>query len=284
MSEELKPCPFCGLKEAYVEQLDSDSSVVVCCGRIDENTACLARGPVGLQEGDFEVQPGYAAAVREWNSRAALAAPEQEGLGYPPCDYCGTVPDYLPWHGSGLLNGAINKHIHACDQCRCKLPAHDDQEPVVWGSPKTVRQLIRQLQTLDPDLETVALYRLPRDVPGVGGKVRQGHISTSYERMEGQWLGPYKGSGRLVLAFWTKLDPRENPDGEPVMVARLPGISRFDLESPDGPEQFLKNLFKVHIGRNDFDAYIHAHLASDFAYVLSKWIAQLSAQLTPAKQ
>ncbi len=211
---------------------------------------------------------------------AASATPEQEDRGYPPCDYCGTVPDYHPWHGSGMLNGAISKHIHACDQCRCKLPAHDDQEPVVWGSPKTVRQLISQLQTLDPDLETVSLYRLPDDVPGVGGKVRQGHISTSYERMEGQWLGPYKGSGRLVLAFWTKLDPRENPDGEPVMVARLPGISRFDLESPDGPEQFLKNLFKVHIGRNDFDAYIHAHLASDFAYVLSKWIAEFSAPAT----
>ncbi|WP_439858070.1 hypothetical protein [Pseudomonas syringae] len=87
-------------------------------------------------------------------------------------------------------------------------------EPVVWGSPKTVGQLIRQLQTLDPALETVALYRLPDDIPGVGGKVKQGHISTSYERMEGIWLGPYKGDGRKVLAFWTKLDPRPVPDGE----------------------------------------------------------------------
>ncbi|MCK9740066.1 hypothetical protein LT697_00715 [Pseudomonas syringae pv. syringae] len=86
-------------------------------------------------------------------------------------------------------------------------------EPVVWGSPKTVGQLIRQLQTLDPALETVALYRLPDDIPGVGGKVKQGHISTSYERMEGIWLGPYKGDGRKVIAFWTKLDPRPVPDG-----------------------------------------------------------------------
>ncbi|GFM73796.1 hypothetical protein PSCICL_47880 [Pseudomonas cichorii] len=99
------------------------------------------------------------------------------------------------------------------------MQADQQQKPAEWGSPKTVRQLISQLQTLDPDLETVALYRLPSDVPGVGGKVRQGYISTSYERMEGQWLGPYKGSGRLVLAFWTKLDPRENPDGEPAMDA-----------------------------------------------------------------
>ncbi|WP_241689316.1 hypothetical protein [Pseudomonas syringae] len=89
------------------------------------------------------------------------------------------------------------------------------KEPVVWGAPKTVRQLIGQLETLDPELETVALYRLPDGLGKLSGKVKQGHISTSYERMEGIWLGPYKGNGRKVLAFWTKLDPREMPDGEP---------------------------------------------------------------------
>lgn len=55
---------------------------------------------------------------------AVLAAPVLEDEGYPPCDYCGNTPDYHPWHGSGLLNGTINKHIHACDECRSKLPAH----------------------------------------------------------------------------------------------------------------------------------------------------------------
>lgn len=88
------------------------------------------------------------------------------------------------------------------------------KEPVVWGAPKTVRQLIGQLETLDPELETVALYRLPDGLGKLSGKVKQGHISTSYERMEGIWLGPYKGDGRKVLAFWTKIDPRPVPDGE----------------------------------------------------------------------
>lgn len=90
------------------------------------------------------------------------------------------------------------------------------KEPVAWGAPKTVRQLIGQLETLDPELETVALYRLPDGLGKLSGKVKQGHISTSYERMEGIWLGAYKGGGRKVLAFWTKLDPREVPDGEPL--------------------------------------------------------------------
>ncbi len=70
---ELLPCPFCGQQDAFVEQLDSDASVVICQGHIDEHSACLARGPVGVQESDTEDQPGKDAAIREWNRRAALS-------------------------------------------------------------------------------------------------------------------------------------------------------------------------------------------------------------------
>ncbi|MPS98249.1 MAG: hypothetical protein E2581_07085 [Pseudomonas sp.] len=55
--------------------------------------------------------------------------------GYPPCDYCGITPDYHPWHGSGMINGFENRHIHACDGCRGKLPSHPGQphpEPIAW--------------------------------------------------------------------------------------------------------------------------------------------------------
>ena len=55
--------------------------------------------------------------------------------GYPPCDYCGITPDYHPWHGSGMINGVENRHIHACDGCRGKLPSHPGQphpEPIAW--------------------------------------------------------------------------------------------------------------------------------------------------------
>lgn len=41
---------------------------------------------------------------------------------YPPCDYCGVVPDYHPWHGSGAFRGVENPHIHACNDCRHLLP------------------------------------------------------------------------------------------------------------------------------------------------------------------
>lgn len=54
---------------------------------------------------------------------------------YPPCDYCGITPNYHPWHGSGLINGVENRHIHACDGCSRQLPSHPGQhnpEPIAW--------------------------------------------------------------------------------------------------------------------------------------------------------
>lgn len=71
MAAQLSPCPFCGQQDAFVEQLDSDASVVICQGRIDEYSACLARGPVGVRQHECEDQPGHDQAVKEWNKRAA---------------------------------------------------------------------------------------------------------------------------------------------------------------------------------------------------------------------
>jgi predicted RNA-binding Zn-ribbon protein involved in translation (DUF1610 family) len=48
------------------------------------------------------------------------AEPAEE---FPNCDYCGIIPDYHPWHGSGVINGTESPHIHACNECRHKLPA-----------------------------------------------------------------------------------------------------------------------------------------------------------------
>lgn len=71
MPAQLSPCPFCGQQDAFVEQLDSDASVVICQGRIDEYSACLARGPVGVRQHECEDQPGHDQAEKEWNKRAA---------------------------------------------------------------------------------------------------------------------------------------------------------------------------------------------------------------------
>ena len=73
---KLLSCPFCGQQDAFVEQLDSDASVVICQGMVDEHSACLARGPVGVQQSDLEDQPGRDAAIAEWNRRAQPAEAE----------------------------------------------------------------------------------------------------------------------------------------------------------------------------------------------------------------
>lgn len=85
----LAHCPFCGKQDAFVEQLDSDASVVICQGRISEHSACLARGPVGVQQDDCEDQPGYDKAVEEWNRRAAALSASPTPAN---CCNCGACP------------------------------------------------------------------------------------------------------------------------------------------------------------------------------------------------
>lgn len=68
-------------------------------------------------------------------AQIAGQAPAPQPASYPPCDYCGTVPSFHLWHGSGMLNGVENRHIHACDGCRGQLPSHPGQphpEPIAW--------------------------------------------------------------------------------------------------------------------------------------------------------
>ena len=84
MSSKIEPCPFCGQRDALVEQLDSDASVVICQGLVGEHSACLARGPVGVQDEDIEDQPGRDAAIREWNHRAAPVVERQPSLWVHP--------------------------------------------------------------------------------------------------------------------------------------------------------------------------------------------------------
>ncbi|MGP1182148.1 DUF551 domain-containing protein [Serratia sp. CY47280] len=134
--------------------------------------------------------------------------------------------------------------------------ASREAQPVEWGSPKTVGQMIGQLKTLDPAMETTALLRMPPDILD-GNAVRQVPISISFEKLNGQWLVPYKGEGRKVLAFWAKADHREETERGELFTATpapaVPGIDelrltfeRSERESDDG-----FNLHKYGIGYAD---------------------------------
>lgn len=126
------------------------------------------------------------------------------------------------------------------------LSAGKEQESVRWGAPKTVKQLIGQLQTLDPDLETTALLRMPADFRD-GNAVRQVPLSISYERMDGQWLAPYKSDHRKVLAFWAKPDDRNTAErGEELYTAppapvSVPDESAVELLATD----LMKRIDKI---------------------------------------
>ncbi|WP_321878433.1 Lar family restriction alleviation protein [Paraburkholderia bannensis] len=71
-AKELKPCPFCGGTEQFVERLDYSACYVQCDSPVGDGEACCMRGPIGVQDGDGEEMPGRDAAIRAWNERAAL--------------------------------------------------------------------------------------------------------------------------------------------------------------------------------------------------------------------
>ena len=74
----------------------------------------VARIPV---EGEDAITVSFCSFV------AGVKFAESRESNYPPCDFCGCAMNEMPWHGSGLINGAISRHIHACNDCRDKLPA-----------------------------------------------------------------------------------------------------------------------------------------------------------------
>jgi hypothetical protein len=79
--------------------------------------------------------------------------------------------------------------------------------PAEWGAPKTVRQLIQQLSTLDQDSRPLSMLRVPGDVFEDGKeRTRAVHLSFSYERVSGQWLVPFKSDGEKVVAFWCRME------------------------------------------------------------------------------
>ncbi|VVO40190.1 hypothetical protein PS712_05777 [Pseudomonas fluorescens] len=101
---------------------------------------------------------------------------------------------------------ALQLRLNAADQRSDELTQRK-AEPVEWGAPKSVRQLIRQLETLDQELRPLSMLRVPGEVFEDGKeRTRAVHLSFSHERVEGQWLAPFKGDGEKVLAFWCRME------------------------------------------------------------------------------
>ena len=105
---------------------------------------------------------------------------------------------------------ALQLSLNAADQRIDELTPPVSPDPVTWGAPKTVRQLIQQLLTLDQDLRPLSMLRVPGNIFEDGKeRTRALHLSISHERVDGQWLVPFKSEGEKVLALWCRM---ENPN------------------------------------------------------------------------
>lgn len=139
-------------------------------------------------------------------------------------DCLGTPPLIQTLHANGdriAMEATIAQQARRIADLEA-APVVERQEPVAWGTPKTIRQLIQQLETLDQDLRPVSILRVPGSVFEDGkDRSRAVHLSISHERVEGQWLSAFKGDGEKVVAFWCRI---EQP--APVAVV-LPDLSEL---------------------------------------------------------
>jgi hypothetical protein len=134
---------------------------------------------------------------------------------------------------------ALQLRLNAADQ-RIDELTQRKAEPVEWGAPKTVRQLIQQLETLDQELRPLSMLRVPGDVFEDGKeRTRAVHLSFSHERVDGQWLTPFKGDGEKVLAFWCRTEQPATAFGLPVVVdpTLAPNEMRLVQSAPQRPEE-----------------------------------------------
>lgn len=114
---------------------------------------------------------------------------------------------------------ALQLRLNAADQRIDELTPPVSSDPVTWGAPKTVRQLIQQLQTLDQDLRPLSMLRVPGDVFEDGKeRTRAVPLSISHERVDGQWLAQFKSEGEKVLAFWCRMERPAPVFGFPVVI------------------------------------------------------------------
>jgi hypothetical protein len=92
---------------------------------------------------------------------------------------------------------------------------------VEWGAPKTIRQLIIQLETMDPDLPVHGALHVE-----IAGKrmARCRHLSMSFERVDKPWIKQGDESIPYSLVFWTQADEGARVDVGPPCAA-APAIS-----------------------------------------------------------
>lgn len=94
---------------------------------------------------------------------------------------------------------------------------------VEWGSPKTIRQLIAQLQTMDPEIKVYGVTHTEYD----GKRVARCRPPTmSFERVEAPWIRSKNHDVPYALVFWTGEDDGTRTPPEIPTNAPQSGIER----------------------------------------------------------
>lgn len=92
---------------------------------------------------------------------------------------------------------------------------------VEWGAPKTIRQLIAQLETMDPDIKVHGALHTEYDGKPVA---RCRYLSMSFERVDQPWIRARDQDVPYALVFWTQEDEGvRTPPEIPAPQANLEG-------------------------------------------------------------
>ncbi|MFJ7792279.1 hypothetical protein [Pseudomonas sp. NPDC096950] len=162
---------------------------------------------------------------------------ERRVTGLPAVTAAEELEAVLHWRGKHAQaireRDALQLRLNAADQRIDEMTPPVSPDPVTWGAPKTVRQLIQQLQKLDQDLRPLSMLRVPGDVFEDGKeRTRALHLSISHERVDGQWLAPFKSEGEKVLAFWCRMERPAPMFGFPVVIDPTLAPDETRLVSP----------------------------------------------------
>ena len=164
-----------------------------------------------------EYEPAWAAIEARVTGKP-VEQHQGEPSEYPPCDYCGIVPDHHPWHGSGLLSGVENRHIHACDACRGRLPLHPGQhkdEPVMRL--ECEKLLDGDGEAERPSQIALSLQTKLRSVESERDRLRaklaeQEHSARELLRIIGMSVQGSAAYNRAVIAFHDSLNADTKPN------------------------------------------------------------------------
>lgn len=172
---------------------------------------------------DYHDLPEFEPLEEHKVERVEAAQDEQ----YPPCDFCGVIPDHHPWHGSGMFKGIDSPHIHACNDCRHLLPSHTVQgELVAWVTARTVDgQTVngkpRRIWWENNEGVGMPIYTAPQ--PVVQGEPDQAHLRERFDEIERE-IAENKHTASSVFtqmrtaAFYTT--PQSAVQREPVAYLR----------------------------------------------------------------